>query len=62
MALPSSLGTTIGKYDSIETAVEQLVMPRDVYYPRQKFAQQYDEKLKAYEQIYPALRTLNYQV
>ena len=55
-------GTAIGKYDSIETAVEQLVTPRDVYYPREEFAQRYDEKLKAYEQIYPALRSLNYQL
>ena len=55
-------GTAIGKYDSIETAVEQLVTPRDVYYPREEFAQRYDEKLKAYEQIYPALRSLNYEL
>ena len=55
-------GTAIGKYDSIESAVEQLVTPRNVYYPRDEYAQRYDEKLKAYEQIYPALRALNYQL
>ena len=55
-------GTAIGKYDSIETAVEQLVTPRNVYYPRAEHAQRYDEKLKAYEQIYPALRALNYEL
>ena len=55
-------GTAIGKYDSIESAVEQLVTPRDVYYPRDKYAQRYDEKLKAYAQIYPALRALNYEL
>ena len=55
-------GTAIGKYDSIESAVEQLVTPRDVYYPRDEYAQRYDEKLKAYAQIYPALRALNYQL
>ena len=54
-------GTAIGKYDSIETAVEQLVTPRDTYHPRPKIAQQYDEKLKTYAQIYPALRNLNYE-
>lgn len=52
-------GTAIGKYNSIETAVEQLVAPRAVYYPREEFVQRYDEKLKVYEQIYPALRGLN---
>ena len=55
-------GTAIGKYDSIESAVEQLVTPRNVYYPRDEYAQRYDEKLKAYAQIYPALRALNYQL
>ena len=55
-------GTAIGTYDSIETAVEQLVTPRNVYYPRKEVAQRYDEKLKTYEQIYPALRALNYQL
>lgn len=55
-------GTAIGKYDSIESAVDQLVTPRDVYYPCEEIAQQYDEKLKVYEQIYPALRGLNYEL
>ena len=55
-------GTAIGKYDSIETAVAQLVTPREVYHPRDELTQQYDEKLKRYAQIYPALRDLNYQL
>ncbi len=55
-------GTAIGKYDSIETAVQQLVTPRDLYYPREAVAQRYNEKLKTYEQIYPALHALNCKV
>ena len=55
-------GTAIGTYKSIESAVEQLVTPRDVYYPREDIAQRYDEKLKTYQQIYPALRALNYEL
>lgn len=55
-------GTAIGKYSSIEEAVELLVKPQKVYYPREEIVQQYDEKLKVYEQIYPALRDLNDQL
>ena len=55
-------GTAIGKYDSVEAAVEQLVTPREVYYPREDVAAHYDEKLAAYAQIYQALRSLNYQL
>ena len=55
-------GTAIGKYDSIETAVAQLVTPREVYYPREEVARRYDEKLKVYAEIYPALRALNYEL
>ena len=54
-------GTAIGKYHSIEEAVDLLVKPQKAYYPREEIAQQYDEKLKIYEQIYPALRDLNDQ-
>ncbi len=55
-------GTAIGKYSSIEEAVDLLVKPQKVYHPREEIAQQYDEKLKVYEQIYPALRDLNNQL
>ncbi len=55
-------GTAIGKYRSIEAAVEQLVTPREIYYPRDALAQLYDEKLKTYQQIYPALCDLNDQL
>lgn len=55
-------GTAIGKYNSIEEAVDLLVKPQKVYHPREEIAQQYDEKLKVYEQIYPALRDLNDQL
>ncbi|MDE0089487.1 MAG: FGGY family carbohydrate kinase [Candidatus Poribacteria bacterium] len=55
-------GTAIGKYSSIEEAVDLLVKSQKVYYPREEIAQQYDEKLKVYEQIYPALRDLNDQL
>ena len=55
-------GTAIGKYSSIEEAVDLLVKSQKVYYPREEIAQQYDEKLKVYEQIYPALHDLNDQL
>ena len=55
-------GTAIGKYSGIEEAVDLLVKPQKVYYPREEIAQQYDEKLKVYKQIYPALRELNDQL
>jgi xylulokinase len=55
-------GTAIGKYSGIEEAVDLLVKPQKVYYPREEIALQYDEKLKVYEQIYPTLRALNGQL
>lgn len=55
-------GTAIGKYNSIEEAVDLLVKPKEVYYPREEIAQQYDEKLKVYEQIYPAINRINDQL
>ena len=55
-------GTAIGKYNSIEEAVDLLVKPQKEYYPREEIAQEYDDKLKVYQQIYPALRDLNDQL
>lgn len=55
-------GTAIGKYSSIEEAVDLLVKPKETYYPREEIAQEYDEKLKVYEQIYPALNSINKQL
>lgn len=55
-------GTAIGKYSSIEEAVDLLVKPKETYYPRAEIAQEYDEKLKVYEQIYPALNSINKQL
>lgn len=55
-------GTATGKYNTIEEAVELLVKPQKEYYPREAIAEQYDEKLRVYEQIYPALRDINDQI
>ncbi len=55
-------GTAIGKYHSVAQAVEQLVTPGAIYYPRPDIAQHYDEKLSTYAQIYQALRPLNYKI
>lgn len=55
-------GTAIGKYSSIQEAVDLLVKPQKVYYPRDEISQEYDEKLKVYQQIYPALSNLNDQL
>lgn len=55
-------GTAIGKYNSIEEAVDLLVKPQKTYYPREDISQEYDEKLKTYQQIYPALRDINNQL
>ena len=52
-------GTAIGKYSSIEEAVDLLVKPQKIYYPREDISSQYDKKLEVYEKIYPALRYLN---
>jgi xylulokinase len=55
-------GTAIGKYDSIASAVAQLVKPRKTYYPREEARQLYDERLKLYAQIYPAIREIQRQL
>ncbi len=55
-------GTAIGKYHSVEEAVEQLVRTRAIYHPRPEIARHYDEKLPTYAEIYQALRPLNHQL
>ena len=55
-------GTAIGKYPSIHAAVEQLVKPKKVYLPRDEIKRQYDERLKIYAEIYPAIRGISYRL
>ena len=55
-------GTAIGKYNSIEEAVDLLVKPRETFYPRDEIAQQYDQKLNIYQQIYPSIKDINDQL
>jgi xylulokinase len=52
-------GTAIGQYESIASAVEQLVKPRKVYHPREDASALYDEKLGLYAQIYPSIREIH---
>ena len=54
-------GTAIGKYLSVASAVEELVKSRKTYYPREEARRLYDEKLRLYAQIYPAIREINSQ-
>lgn len=52
-------GTAIGKYPSVQEAVEQLVKPKKTYLPREDVKKQYDERLKLYAGIYPAIRGIS---
>lgn len=55
-------GTAIGKYPSVNSAVEQLVKPKKIYLPRDEIKRQYDERLKIYAEMYPAIRGISYRL
>ena len=52
-------GTAIGKYPSVQEAVKQLVKPKKTYLPREDVKKQYDERLKLYAEIYPAIQKIS---
>lgn len=49
-------GTAIGRYSSLEEAVELLVKPRKTFLPRSKTKSIYDERFEIYKRIYPAIK------
>ena len=55
-------GTAIGKYPSVQEAVKQLVKPKKTYLPREDVKQQYDERLKLYAEVYPAIRGISHKL
>lgn len=55
-------GTAIGKYSSIESAVDKLVKPKKEYFPRPSLKEFYDERLELYRQIYPSIRAINHKI
>lgn len=55
-------GTAIGKYDSIESAVDKLVKPKKEYFPRPPIQEFYEERLELYRQIYPSVRAINHEL
>lgn len=55
-------GTAIGKYSSIESAVDALVNPKKEYFPRPDLKKFYDERLELYRQIYPSIRAISHNL
>lgn len=61
----TSLGTAIlagvatGLYQSFESAVEELVKVKEVFYPDPNRNKIYKERFEIYKKIYPALRQIN---
>ncbi len=55
-------GTAIGKYPSVRSAVDQLVRIKQVYHPREEIQKKYEERMKVYTQIYPAIQSIYHQL
>ncbi|MEW6355888.1 MAG: FGGY-family carbohydrate kinase [Planctomycetota bacterium] len=53
-----SAGVAIGEFRSFPDAVKGIVKPEKVFLPRPQVAKAYDEKVKAYERLYPALKAV----
>ena len=48
-------GTAIGKYKSIQEAVQLLIQPKQVYQPNKEKQQRYLERMETYSQLYKAI-------
>ena len=53
-------GVAIGEYKSLHEAVDRIVKVREVFKTNRTNARIYEEKLKVYTRIYPALRDINH--
>lgn len=53
-------GVAIGEYKSLHEAVDRIVKVKEVFNPNCKNVRIYEEKLKVYTKIYPALRDVNH--
>ncbi len=55
-------GTAIGIYRDLAQAVEATVKVTKRYEPDPRRAEQYDENMEIYRDLYPALRTINHRI
>jgi len=55
-------GTAIGKYDSIESAVDVLVKPKKEYYPNTERKEFYENRLDLYSQMYPSIKEISHNI
>jgi len=52
-------GTATGVYNSLDSAVEQTVVPERGFRPEENSARRYEEKFSVYREVYPTLSALN---
>ena len=55
-------GSAAGVYKNVEEAVENLIKPRKVFYPDDKFRDIYRNTYKIYKDLYPALMEINHRL
>ncbi len=53
-------GVAIGEYKSLHEAVDRIVKVKEIFKPNCRNARIYEEKLKVYTMLYPALKDINY--
>lgn len=52
----------LGKFKSLEEAVNTLVIPAKIFLPQAKEKKIYEEKFLIYRKLYPALKSINHQI
>ncbi len=55
-------GSAVGIYKNIEEAVNNLIKPRKVFYPDDKFRETYRKTYGIYKDLYLALYTINHRL
>jgi xylulokinase len=55
-------GSAVGIYKNIEEAVNNLIKPRKVFYPDNKFRETYRKTYDIYKNLYPALYDINHRL
>ncbi len=55
-------GRAVGVYDNIEEAVKRIIKPRKVFYPDNKYRDDYQNTYDIYKDLYPALKDINHKL
>jgi xylulokinase len=55
-------GGAIGIYDNLEDTVKRIIKPRKVFYPDDKYRDDYQNTYNIYKDLYPGLKDINHRL